>query len=441
MTLMWRYFYATFTMFIIAPELRRVQDLLMGFSSIQILSILPYLMLIPFFYAAAANGRLQRLPRWLSVVSWLWVSGFVYGLILATINGNLASGLYTFMEFVFPLPVALWLATEQLPPGVAYARLSSYIFRLTTIICVYGIIQWVIVPPWDAVWINQLVSQGMLAVGTAQPFALRVFSTLNAPGVFANYVALVAILALPRLTLKRPWLVAEFVIWMLPFFMSLVRTAWIMLALGAIVYCVMTRRFKVMAYMVSIGMFLCISVSAIAPNSPLVTVISSRFSTMSDIQGDQSYNARSDLYVEKIPEIGHNPIGVGLGVYGTAAKISNGGDMIDSGIIARFLEMGWGGAAMLYGALFLCANFALDEFIIFESHRQYHRRDIFAVIMAIQIAMVFLDFSGESHLGLLGIMFWLPLAALSEPSQLLERGEVSAPAPGGNFISTKPAAT
>jgi putative inorganic carbon (HCO3(-)) transporter len=438
MTLMWRYFYATFTMFIIAPELRRVQDLIGGFSSVQILSILPYLMLIPFFYATAANGRLQRLPRWLAVVSWLWVSGFVYGLILAALNGNVASGLYTFMEFVFPLPMGLWLATEQLAPGVAYARLSSYIFRLTTIISVYGIIQWIVVPPWDAAWINELVNKGMLAVGTAHPFQFRVFSTLNAPGIFANYVALVAILALPRLTMKRPWFIAEFVVWMLPFCMSLVRTAWLMFALGTIIYCVMTRRFKVMVSIVSIGMCLSIGLSVLDPSNPLVTVVSSRFSTMADIQGDQSYNARSGLYTAKIPEIGHTPIGVGLGVYGTASKIANNGDMIDSGIIARFLEMGWGGAAMLYVALFLCANFALDEFLTFESHRQFHRRDIFAVVLGIQVAMVFLDFSGESHLGLIGILFWLPLAALSEPSPLLERGEM--PPPRG-ALTSDPATT
>lgn len=406
---MWRYFYATFTMFIIAPELRRVQDLLIGFSSTQILSIVPYLMLIPFFYAAIAGGRLRRLPRWLGIVSWLWISGFAYGMCIAVLNNNTASGLYTFMEFVSPLPVGLWLATEELPPGVAFARFSSYLFRLTTLICIYGIAQWIFVPPWDAAWINQLISQGMLSIGTAHPFQLRVFSTLNAPGIFANFVALVAILALPRLTLKRPWFVAEFTIWMLAFGMSLVRTGWIMFALGTLIYCIMTRRFKVIAYILSITVLMTIGVSSLDPNNPLVTVLVNRFSTLSDIQSDASYNARSDLYAQLLPEIAQTPIGVGLGTYGTASKISNSGTMIDSGFIARFLEMGWAGAAMFFAALFLCSSQTFDQFIHSGNQRQYGKRDTFAVLLGMQIAMIFLDFSGESHLGLIGLMFWIPL--------------------------------
>jgi len=418
MTLMWRYFYATFTMFLVAPELRRIQDLLIGFSSTQILSVLPYIMLVPFFYATAVDGRLQRLPRWLKIVSWLWVSGFVYGLVTAALNGNLASGLYTFMEFVFPLPMGLWLATEELPPGVAYERFTSFIFRLTTFMSIYGIIQWIFVPPWDAVWINQLLSQNMLAVGTAHPFELRVFSTLNAPGIFGNFVALVGILALPKLSVKKPWFIAEFITWMLAFGMSLVRTGWLMFALGAIVYCLLTRRFKVMASIISVGMLLAIGLSSLDPNNPLVTVLSARFSSMADIQSDSSYNARSGLYAQAIPQIAITPVGVGLGVYGTASKISNNGEMIDSGIIARFLEMGWGGAAMLFAAIFLCSNYSLKQFIIFGNHGHYKRRDIFAVLLGTQVALIFLDFSGESHLGLLGMMFWVPLLAVASPSML-----------------------
>jgi putative inorganic carbon (HCO3(-)) transporter len=412
MSLMWRYLYATLTMFIVAPELRRVQDLLIGFSSAQILSVVPYLMLIPFFYAVIANGRLWRLPRWLGIVSFLWISGFTYGIYIAVLNNNAASGLYTFMEFVSPLPLGLWLATEELPPGVAAARFTSFLFRLTTIISIYGVIQWIFVPPWDAVWINQLITQGMLSVGTAHPFELRVFSTLNAPGVFGNFIALVAILALPRLTLKRPWFVAEFTIWMLAFALSLVRTGWIMFALGALVYCVMTRRFKVIAIMLSIGMLITIGLSSLDPGNPLVSVLSSRFATLTDIKNDVSYNARSDLYAQLLPEVVQTPIGVGLGTFGTASKISNNGAMIDSGIIARFLEMGWGGAGMFFAALFLCSNHTFDQFILSENHHQYRKRDTFAVLLAMQVAMIFLDFSGESYLGLLGLMFWIPLVTV-----------------------------
>jgi putative inorganic carbon (HCO3(-)) transporter len=413
MSAMWRYFYATLTMFIVAPELRRVQDLLIGFSSAQILSVVPYLMLIPFFYAVIANGRLRRLPRWLGIVSFLWVSGFAYGMYIAVLNNNAASGLYTFMEFVSPLPLGLWLATEELPPGVAAERFTSFLFRLTTIISIYGVIQWIFVPPWDAVWINQLITQGMLSVGTAHPFELRVFSTLNAPGIFGNFIALVAILALPRLTLKRPWFVAEFAIWMLAFALSLVRTGWIMFAIGALVYCVMTRRFKVIAIMLSIGMLITIGLSSLDPSNPLVSVLANRFATLTDIKNDVSYNARSDLYAQLLPTVVQTPIGVGLGTFGTASKISNSGAMIDSGIIARFLEMGWGGASMFFAALFLCSNHTFDQFILSENHHQYRKRDNFAVLLAMQVAMIFLDFSGESYLGLLGLMFWIPLVTVA----------------------------
>ena len=53
------------------------------------------------------------------------------------------------------------------------------------VLAIYGVIQFAWVPPWDGFWMDHA---GMSSIGRPLPFQVRVFGTLNAPGVYAIFL-------------------------------------------------------------------------------------------------------------------------------------------------------------------------------------------------------------------------------------------------------------
>ena len=411
MSFMWRYFFATFTMFIVAPELRRIQDMFIGYSPLEIWSILPLLMLIPFFYVVGMNGRYRRLPPLFQKLAWLWIGGFTYALFLSVLQNNVAAGALTFAQFVFPLGAGLWVATEDLPAVTVYRRVTNYLFVTMTFVCAYGIIQWVVIPPWDALWLSNIHATSF---GTAAPFKLRAFSTLNAPGLLGNFAALTVILGLPRVSTKDWKFTAAFGIWILGMGVTTVRTSWVMFALGAIIYFVLTKRVQQLIAIVALGTVFTLGLGAIDPENPVLSTVGDRVSSFGDIQSDESFNQRSSLYSDMIPDVLQGPIGMGLGVFGAGGKMSSEGMQIDSGILSRLLEMGWAGCGMLASALLMALTFCIRGFFG-EAIGTSIKAEIFATLIAMQVALLFLEISGEAHFGILGLLFWTTAAAMAIP--------------------------
>lgn len=420
MSFMWRYFFATFTLFFIAPELRRIQDMFVGYSPIEIWSVLPIVMLVPFFYIVAMNDRYRRIPPIFQKISWLWVSAFVYGLFLSFLQHNLAAGLLTFLEFVLPLGAGLWLVTEPMPASLAFNRVLNYLFIAGTFLAVYGVVQWAVIPPWDALWLHNVHASSF---GTAVPFQLRAFSTLNAPGNFSVAMALIAILGLPRLTTANWRFIAAYSSWIVALGVTIVRTSWVMFVMGAIIYFLLTRRFKQLFTIVAVGAVMVIGIGLVDPSNPVIALVGDRVSSFSNIQGDESFSQRSDLYVDMIPSVLQGPVGMGLGVFGAGGKLNSDGMQIDSGILSRLLEMGWAGFALLGVALLSALTFTVRGLVRVHKGIGPHF-DMCATLIAVQIALLFLMTSGESHLGVIGLIFWTTLAPSALPHRTLLRTTV-----------------
>ena len=404
MSRMWRYFFLTFTMFLIAPELRRFQDEIFGFSAVQILSIVPFLMLIPFFYVMMMNERHKRLPQVVVWMAWLWISGFMFSLFISTINGNLFGGLFTFIEFVSPVGAGLWLASEPLPTEELYKRLTDYLFLATTFLSIYAIIQWVVAPPWDTNWMRSIHAT---AFGYPAPFKIRAFSTLNAPAPFGEFVALIACIGLNRVSLRDLRFTAAFASWIIALGITEVRTGWLMFALGAIVYFMLTRRFQRLFTILVASMVVSFAAVMLAPDSPLVTTLSDRGSSLENINGDYSYAKRTEMYQDMIPQIAKSPLGLGLGVVGTTiGQFTENTVYVDSGFIARAIEMGWPGFIMFLATLGLALRYAIQRFWTSRNDTVAFVHDIFATNIAVQLMLFFLLASNDSYVSIFGIIFW-----------------------------------
>ena len=406
MSRMWRYFFATLTIFFIAPELRRMQDMVIGFTQLPIWAVVPLLMLLPFFYVVGMHGRYKRIPRVFVWVSWLWITTFTYGLVLAYNAGNLFAGLLTYMEFVLPLGAGLWLVTEELPFVIVYRRVIEYVFKLTTAVSVYGIIQWFAIPPWDAQWLANI---NITTFGGTAPFQLRAFSTLNSPGIFGIVVAAVATLGLPEV-LKRDWkFKLSYASWILAIGVTTVRACWVQLLIGVIVYFTLTRKFKEMTLAVGVSSAIIVAALVLAPSNPIVSTVTDRFSTLGNLQGDTSYNERSQLYVEMVPKSTQFPMGMGLGVFGSGGKLSADAQQIDSGILSRLFELGWGGTLLFAGTFFVTLNLLIAKLFGHRSNTPFEI-DTYAALIALQVAYFFLETGGDEFSGITGLIFWITLA-------------------------------
>jgi len=341
------------------PELRRLHDWYFGFSQVEIMSLLPLLSLFPYAWSLSVGGGWKRLHPSLAMIAWLWIGGFSYALLLAVLYGNILSGTYTFVDFILPIGLGLWIAADEAQMSISRPRIMRMLFGMTTVLSVYGIIQYIFMPPWDAFWLYSVNMQGAFSFGDPEPFQVRVFSMLNSPAPFAVFMAIMLLMSLPELSMRRPLLLAQVPIWLIAFGLSMDRSGWIFFAVGAVAYAFFTPRPGILVMTIAACTALLIGlmnfVPAVFGNDLFVTTINERLGSFSSLDRDDSAQQRQAQIGYALGEFLEAPLGRGLGVIGgNATKLSNGAAPIglDNGYLSRLVEMGAPGS-LLYGATFV----------------------------------------------------------------------------------------
>jgi hypothetical protein len=143
---------------------------------------------------------------------------------------------------------------------------------------------------------------------------------------------------------------------------------------------------------------------------PVAQAISARFGTFSDIQQDNSFQARQELYQTFSMTAFSQPIGLGLGGIGNAAKLENGQAVVfDSGILQVPYQFGWAG-----GAVFLWAIGAMLRRVL-EITRQSNDR-IGIAGAGVFIAMLAQNVFASTFSGVLGLAMWVGMALAVGPA-------------------------
>jgi hypothetical protein len=354
---MWVYTLGTFVLWVVNPELRRVFEWRFGYGGVDVFPLFPFLAVLPHVFSLTYGGGWQRLPRPLMFSTWVWLGAFCYAFVLAIVNGNATPGAYSLCNFVLPLGLGLWIAADPASAPDAVSRVTRVAFLLTSVISVYGIVQYVVAPEWDRLWLEHVIAGGALSFGRPEPFQIRVFSMLASPGPFGGFLAVMLLFALPHLSVRRLWLLAQMPIWLVAFGLSQDRSGWLLFGLGACVYLLLSPRRGAMLFAGGICAALMTGLVVLLPamvgNDGVFQTLSDRFSTLSDPDSDRSANDRLNLYGATVSQIVDAPFGYGLGVVGTATKLSDSSATtdVDSGFLCRLLEMGVPGFAMFVGAL------------------------------------------------------------------------------------------
>ncbi|KJH69967.1 O-antigen ligase family protein [Aliterella atlantica] len=381
----------TWWLWFITPWLRRIIDYRSGWDGNGIILVAPFLVtlitFITFVQYLPRSYKMGGLPIVLAII------GVIYGFFIGAIKNPLTVSLRALLDWLTPILLAFHLFVNWRNYPKYRENLQSTFTWGLLITGVYGVIQYLVAPEWDRYWIIQTK---LLTNGAPEPLGIRVFSTMNSPGPFAN-VVLAGLLIL--LTNESFWRVPAMAAGYMSFLLSLVRSAWAGWFLGIIsLFAFIKPRLQMQLVVTILAIALC--VLPLATIEPFSEIISARLETFTNLQKDTSYNERSELY-EKNVELAFSS-GLGRGI-GSKYYVNEEGLLqevtLDSGILDIFFTLGWFGAIPYIGGM------ALVVFELFKS--DVGRSDAFAsAARAIGLSILAQLLFGSVMLALSGVVFW-----------------------------------
>jgi hypothetical protein len=359
--LYWRYplLYVGFTWWIwfLSPWVRRVVDQQGGWVDPSPILLAPLLVTLI---------TLVTLLRWLpkslkqgGLPFLLCILAVIYGGLVGLIQNSPTSAILNCLGWIAPVLFGfhLFMFWRHYPD---YRQNLQRVFLWGTLLMGgYGVAQYLIAPEWDRFW---MVNAGLSSIGTPEPLGIRVFSTMNAPQPFAGVLmAGLLLLFCDRASLRF----AAGGVGYLAFLLSSARSAWLSWLLALLSFLPSLKASLQMRLIGSLFV-LAIVVIPLINLEPFSTVIAPRLQSLSNVEADGSYNARSNGYNQLLGEILVNPIGEGFGATTESGEIG----ARDSGILALFLSLGW------FGGIPYLAGMGLIFFRLFQGTES--RFDVFA---------------------------------------------------------------
>ena len=349
-------------------EIRRVVEWYEGsFNPFSPISLTPLtvlcLLLIPFF---SGYRSLHPLPKQMFA---LFFGGIAYAIFLGLAKNGLAA-IYGAAEYLSAMALMGYSATALIDDRTAdrWVKTAGW---AAVVACLYGWCQYLTIPPWDAFWVEHVGFVGYL--GKMVPTEMTVFSTFPERGPCAAFLALVAvpILVSRRWRLFLGW--PEALLMLSVILLTMSRGGVILVGLGLVLYPLLNRG-KSSATVVSIAVV--VAIAAVVGLNRLTnsTRIEDRFSTLSHMQDDESYQVRVGIAQAGLAMILSNPAGSGMGSTGLAGRLNRGstydsGSIVgDGGYLELMASMGLPGSLCfaagiwtLWRNLSICSRFGLRD--------------------------------------------------------------------------------
>jgi hypothetical protein len=350
----------------------------------------------------------------------IWFAAFSYAAAIAIARRAIEPPLFGFAEFCLPPAIGIWLMTRQDLFVISHARIARALLILGTIAGAYGIIQYVLAPPWDTAWLQNIDAT---AFGTPERFGIRVFSLLNGPEIFGLFIVTVILFNLPYLRATNYSSSLAMLIMTIALMLSMFRTAWLAVLLGVTVFAILSpdrlKTISKLAWIIAACTLGVIAALVISPDASAGDKISQRLTTLGDVQDDYSLQERDATRQETIQKALDRPLGAGLGATGITARLASpdvqaANDVpdrsIDNGFAARFVEMGALGFSGFLCASFLSLTVLIRRYIAVARSGERMETSLVASCIAVQIAIFTVNFSDDDARGLLGVIFFAALA-------------------------------
>jgi hypothetical protein len=324
----------------LTPLVRRLVDFRIGaFTDSSPILLAPTLVILVSAHTMYFN--LPKAREQYAVPFILALASTVYGYFVGLLNPAITpvKATLAFTGWIIPILFSyhLYVNWRRYPE---YSQVIKKVFLWGCLIVgLYGIYQYVVAPEWDKLW---LVGSKMdSSAGKPEPYGMRVWSTINSPGPFADMITSALLILF---SCKGGLVVPAAGAGMLSLLLSAVRTGWLGWV-GGILFFSSSLKPKQQLRLVLTIVALLACIIPLSTIEPFAGSISTRFSTLGDLQNDNSASVRQNIYKDFFENGIFNLIGDGIGV----------NDTVDAGVLSLILDLGWVGALPYTGSLILFA--------------------------------------------------------------------------------------
>ncbi len=383
-------------LWLIVPFLRRLIALAEPPPDYDILSVLPFVATVFVAMIELARSGLSRTGKNVVVLASL---GFLVGVPAGLEHPEAAA--YAVLAYGSALAaLALGYADERATPG--RSPLLRTLMVTSPVLAAYGVYQYFFpLPEWDARWVEAVRATTLASIRAPEEGHIRVFSTLNAPGVFATVLAFAAIawIAATRLTPARLALLASL---FLALALTYVRSAWLALAIGILAYALFVRR-TALRRVLPIAAVAVVGLGFLASRDTTASAFVDRVATLTEPGEDPSARARIGLARTTLPESLTTPLGKGIGQAGLATKLGGSQALAapDNGYVALLYQLGPLGFALVAAAMLttLSRGFtAAREGTLAHPHA--------ALLCSLLVMFIALQAISDVLSGITGVLFW-----------------------------------
>ncbi|WP_139169750.1 glucose-6-phosphate isomerase [Chitinasiproducens palmae] len=329
----------------LSPEVRRFADYYNGaFNPTSPIQVAPLAVALLSAWSLLRHHRVLGSRAGLPFL--LVLVGVFYAYPIGAIRNSPLAATYSLALWAFPALIGFHVLTTW-HNCADYERVLARSFGWGLLVMGgYGMIQFALLPPWDAFWLRgtKLVTEGL-----PLPFQIRVSSTMNSSAPLAETLmaGLLLLVARPG---RTGWLAG--VLAFLSLLLSAVRAAWGGWLVGMLFLTISLSarmRWRVLAA----ALVLSAVAIPLASTDEASAIIASRFQTIGELGSDTSFNERANFYgaflATAFSEIG----GAGLGVAGDTTRLNDqtGAAQMasfDSGLMEIPYTLGWSGALLYF---------------------------------------------------------------------------------------------
>ncbi len=376
----------------LTPWLRRIVDFNIGYDLPATMLLAPYLAAavsaITVFAQLSELGKRRMLPFACAF------SGVLYGIVIGLMRFNLKVVVPASLTWLVPIFFGYFLCYHrELYPQFRSVLEKSFLYGVL-VMGIYGTYQFFHMPQWDRYWLDCMECN---AFGWPGYDEVRVFSTMNAPQVFAG-VMVAGLLILYSLHGGLRLVAAAFGI--LSLILTSARASWLGLIAG--LFYLSLRLNSRLRFRLFSGIVASVIVICVAAQAPVINgVFSARVRSLTNPSHDISYTARVYGHAQAFQGIASKPYGGGVGSPDQDHSVDGKDERIgphDSTMLEFFYSLGWVGTfAYLVGLMILAAR-------IFN--RKMNSDSFTIASKAILVAFVAESMLNTVMIGVLGFVVW-----------------------------------
>lgn len=326
----------------LTPFLGRMADFQGGWTPASPVELAPYITAglagFPLLASLRSLGGRKTLPFVSAIIA------ISYGLILGLVTLPLFDVLRSLLNWLVPVLFGLFVYQNR-AEYPAFKRAIERSFLVGTLLTgAYAIYQFFVLPDWDRLW---MLNVQLNSFGSVEAKKIRVFSTMNAPAIYAA-VTVCGLLLL--FNLKGKWRLLSAACGFVGLMLTASRASWLSLAAGGIFLMICTgmrQRLRLAIAVFACGVFLI----GIAQVPVVHDLLLQRLESFSDPTQDVSFSARVEGHEKAFRQLLQEPYGEGLGSTDAKHNTEGDDDIIgphDSTVLEFLYSLGWVGTLVYF---------------------------------------------------------------------------------------------